>query len=46
MKKFWDWLMTALPVAWGCLWVLIITFGSVALLVIIIEWLLGMIGVN
>ena len=45
MKKFWNWLMEALPILWGVLWVCIITVGSIALLIAVSNWLIGMLGV-
>lgn len=45
LKQFWDNLMEILPILWGVLWALIITFGSVALLWQIIRWLFVLGGV-
>lgn len=45
MKKFFDWLTNVLPVAWGILWMAIISVGSVACLISVVKWLLHQMGV-
>lgn len=45
MKKFFDKLFNVLPPLWGFLWMATITFGSVALLIVVVKWLLRVMGV-
>ena len=45
MNKFWDKMCEVLPYVWGLLWIGVITFGSSALLVLAIKWLLDAVGV-
>jgi hypothetical protein len=44
MKKFWDKLMDWLPILWGIILVLIITFGGLALCITAFNWLLIAVG--
>ena len=44
MKKFWDKLMEWLPILWGILLSLIITFIGVALVITTFKWLLSAVG--
>lgn len=45
MKKFWDKIWDIVPLVWSVLWLLIITFGSVALLIVFVKLLLSLVGV-
>ena len=45
MKKFFDWMSKIIPTVWGVLWMLIITFGSIAVAVAVIKWFLSLVGV-
>lgn len=45
MKKLLDWLSNAVPILWGLLWIAIITFGSIAVMIVTIEWFLTLVGV-
>lgn len=45
MKKFYDKLWNIIPTVWGALWLLIITLGSVTLLLVIVKWLMQVLGV-
>lgn len=42
MRKFLD---NVLPFVWGGAWVAIITLGSVGVLIAVVKWILGLIGV-
>ena len=44
-KKVWDKIWEIVPWLWGLLWLLIITTGSIALLVVVFKWLLSTMGV-
>jgi hypothetical protein len=45
MKKFWDKIADLLPILWGIILVLIITFGGLALVITTFSWLLIALGV-
>ena len=44
MKKFWDKLVDWLPILWGIILVLIITFGGLALVITTFNWLVSAMG--
>jgi hypothetical protein len=43
MRKFYDKLSEWLPYLWGLLWMVIITVGSVAALVWVVQWLVNLV---
>lgn len=45
MKDVWEKVLEWLPTLWGFLWALIITFGSVAILIAVVKLLLSAMGV-
>lgn len=45
MKKLWNKLCEVVPILWGILWLVIITVGSVSLLIFVINWFLDLLGV-
>lgn len=45
MKKIYNTIWEILPVLWGMLLVAIITIGSLGILVFVIKWFLGLVGV-
>jgi hypothetical protein len=45
MKKWYDSIWEMLPVLWSMLLVAIITIGSLGILLSVIKWFLGIVGV-
>ena len=45
MKNFCDKLWELIPAVWGLLWLVIITVGSVSLLIWVFQWLFKLLGV-
>lgn len=45
MKKLKEFFNKIIPPLWGVCWVIIITVGSVGLVVILFKWLLNLLGV-
>lgn len=43
MKKFFNKLSEWLPTLWGVLWMLAITVGSVAVLILVVQWLVNLV---
>ena len=44
MEKFWRKIVDWLPILWGIILVLIITFGGLALLITAFKWLVVAVG--
>ena len=44
-NKIWTWLDKWLPYLWGGLIILAITGGLVGLMILVVKWILGLLGV-